>query len=84
MNPVVTLLLKRLPDLLPVVRSLLDRPAQPTGRSDTSRLAAVEQSLQQLAERSHALEAQLTRMRLYLIVTGLLSLATLVVVLFRI
>jgi hypothetical protein len=84
MNPIFRLVLKQLPVLLPVAKSLLKnmKNASPT-TPDDSRLNAVEQSLQLLAERFDYLETKLKRMWVLVIVTGLLSVVTLIVVLVR-
>jgi hypothetical protein len=81
MNPIFRLLLKQLPTLLPVAQSLLRRP--PSTAPDDSRLSAVEQSLQLLAERSDYLEAKLKRMRVLVFVVGLFSLVALIAVFVR-
>lgn len=82
MNPIVKLALKQLPVLLPVAKSLLNnmKNSQRAAPED-NRMSAMEESLQLLAERSDYLEARLRRMRVLVIVTGLLSVVTLVVVL---
>jgi len=81
MNPIFSLILKELPNLLPVAKSLLKKP--PPVALDDNRLSVVEQSLQLLAERSDYLEARLKRMWVMIIVTGLLSVVALIVVLVR-
>jgi len=81
MSPIFRLILKQLPTLLPVAQSLLRRP--PSAAPDDSRLSAVEQSLQLLAERSDYLEARLKRMRVLVFVVGLFSLVALIAVLVR-
>ena len=81
MNPIFGLILKELPRLLPVAKSLLRKP--PPMPTDDSRLSAVEESLQLLAERSDYLEARLKRMRILVFVTGLFSFVALVAVLVR-
>lgn len=84
MNPIVKLALKQLPVLLPVAKSLLNnmKNSQRTAPED-NRMSAMEESLQLLAERSDYLEARLRRMRVFVIVTGLLSVVALIVVLIR-
>jgi hypothetical protein len=81
MNPIFKLVLKQLPILLPVAKSLLRNI--PSTAPDNSRLSAVEQSLQLLAERSDYLEARLRRLRVLVLVTGLLSVVALIVVFAR-
>ena len=81
MNPIFSLILKELPNLLPVAKSLLKKP--PPVTLDDNRLSVVEQSLQLLAERSDYLEARLKRIWVMIIVTGLLSVVALIVVLVR-
>jgi hypothetical protein len=81
MNPIFRLILKQLPTLLPVAQSLLRRPSSTA--PDDSRLSAMEQSLQLLAERSDYLEARLKRMRVLVFVVGLFSLVALIAVLVR-
>jgi hypothetical protein len=84
MNPIFKLFLKQLPILLPVVKSLLmNMKTLPSTAPDNSRLSAVEESVQLLAERSDYLETRLKRMRVLVIVTGLLSVVALLVVLVR-
>lgn len=84
MNPILKLALKQLPILLPVVKSLLQNMKNlPRTAPEDNRLSAVEESLHLLAERSDHLETRLKRMRVLVIVTGLLSVAALVVVLIR-
>jgi hypothetical protein len=82
MNPIFKLVLKQLPVLLPVVNSLFKKIPE-TAPPENSRLTAVEQSVQLLAERSDYLETRLKRMRVLVFVTGLLSVVALVVVLIR-
>jgi hypothetical protein len=82
MNPFFTLLIKQLPKLLPVVKALLDRPGR-SQKTDDGRLAAVEQSVEWLAERSDTVEKRLRRLT-WLVAAGLvLSLIALVIVLSR-
>lgn len=84
MNPIVKLALKQLPVLIPVAKSLLNnmKNSQRAAPED-NRMRAMEESLQLLAERSDYLEARLRRMRVLVIVTGLLSVVALVVVFVR-
>jgi hypothetical protein len=82
MNPAFTLLIKQLPRLLPVVKAMLVKPSR-EGRMEDGRLAAVEQSVEWLAERSDALERKLRRLTLLVTAGLILSLATLVIVLSR-
>jgi hypothetical protein len=81
MNPIFSLILKQLPNLLPVVESVLKNPAPAT--PDESRLAAMEQSLDLLAERSEYMEAKLKRLTLLIILTLLVAFAGLIIVLTR-
>jgi len=84
MNPIFKLLLKQLPILLPVAKSLIkNMRTLPSTAPDNSRLSAVEESVQLLAERSDYLETRLKRIRVVVIVTGLLSVVALLVVLVR-
>jgi hypothetical protein len=82
MNPLFTLLIKHLPKLLPVVKTLLDRPVRGKITED-GRLMAVEQSVEWLAERSDAVEKKLRRLTVLLAAALLLSVVTLVIVLAR-
>jgi hypothetical protein len=81
MNPIFTLIIKQLPRLLPVVKSLLERPAG--GKTEDGRLAAVEQSVEWLAERSDAVERKLKRLTVLVAAGLLLSLVALLMVLAR-
>lgn len=81
MNPVFSLLIKQLPRLLPVVKSMLERPVQ--GKTEDGRLAVVEQSVEWLAERSKALEKQLRRLTLLVAAGLILSLITFLIALSR-
>ncbi|HKT33882.1 MAG TPA: hypothetical protein VJR03_03550 [Nitrospira sp.] len=81
MNPVFTLLIKQLPRLLPVVKSMLERP--PKHETEDGRLSVVEQSLESLAERSDILEKKLRRQTLFVAVGVVLSLVAFVVALSR-
>lgn len=84
MNPIVKLALKQLPVLIPVAKSLLNNMKNPQQAApEDNRMSAMEESLQLLAERSDYLEARLRRMRVLVIVTGLLSVVALVVVFVR-
>jgi len=82
MNPFFTLLIKQLPRLLPVVKVLLDRPLR-APQTEDGRLAAVEQSVEWLAERSDTLEKKLRRLAWLVAIGLLLSLIALAVVLSR-
>ena len=82
MNPFVSLLIKQLPRLLPVVKALLDRPVRGDATED-GRLRAVEQSVEWLAERSDTVEKKLRRLTVLLVAGLLLSVVTLVVALTR-
>ena len=82
MNPFVSLLIKQLPRLLPVVKAMLERPATKVA-TEEGRLAVVEQSVQWLAERSDAVEKKLRRLTLLVAAGLLLSLVTFVIVLSR-
>ena len=81
MNPIFSLLIKQLPRLLPVVKSMLERP--PSRNTEEGRLAVIEQSVEWLAERSDAIERRLKRLTM-LVVAGLLfSIILLVMMLLR-
>lgn len=82
MNPFVSLLIKQLPRLLPVVKALLDRPVRGDATED-GRLRAVEQSVEWLAERSDTVEKKLRRLTVLLVASLLLSVVTLVIALTR-
>ena len=81
MNPVFTLLIKQLPRLLPVVKSMLERPAR--GKTEDGRLAILEQSVEWLAERSDTLEKKLRRQTLLTAAILILSLVAFVIALSR-
>jgi hypothetical protein len=81
MNPVFTLLIKQLPRLLPIVKSMLEKPVQ--GKTEDGRLSVVEQSVEWLAERSEALEKRLRRLTLLVAAGLILSLITFVIALSR-
>jgi hypothetical protein len=81
MNPIVSIILKQLPNLLPVIESLLKK--RPPAPHDDNRLAAVQQSLELLAERSDYLEARLKRLTLYVVIALLMALTALLVILLR-
>ena len=81
MNPIFSLIIKQLPKLLPVVKTLLERPA--AAKSDNGRLAAIEQSVEWLAERSDVLERKLKRFTMLILVSLVLALIALVLVLAR-
>jgi hypothetical protein len=70
-------LIKQLPRLIPVVESLVRKPASPV--PGDGRLDAIEQSLDRLLERSVALEARLRRMTLMAVVSTLLAVTALIV-----
>ena len=74
MNPFFSLLIKQLPKWLPVVKAMLERPANAT--TEDGRLAIVEQSVEWLADRSDAVEKKLRRLTLLVAVGLLLSLIT--------
>jgi hypothetical protein len=81
MNPIFSLLIKQLPRLLPVVKSMLERPvAKNTGEG---RLAVVEQSVEWLAERLDAVERRLKRLTILVVAGLLLSLFAFVMMLVR-
>jgi hypothetical protein len=82
MNPFFSLLIKQLPKLLPVVKALLDRPP-PGGNTEDGRLAAVEQSVEWLAERSDTVERKLRRLTWWVAAALLLSVAALLIAIFR-
>ena len=81
MNPFFNLLIKQLPKLVPVVKAMLERPAG--AKTEDGRLADVEQSVEWLAKRSHAVEKKLRRLTLLVTAGLLLSLVTFVIALFR-
>jgi hypothetical protein len=68
--------------LLPVVKALLDRPVR-TGTTEDGRVAAIEQSVEWLAERSDALEKKVRRLTWWAAASLLLSLIALVIALSR-
>jgi hypothetical protein len=82
MNPFFTLLIKQLPKLLPVVKALMDRPVR-TGTTEDGRVAAIEQSVEWLAERSDAVEKKLRRLTWWAAAALLVSLVALVIALAR-
>lgn len=82
MNPFVTLLIKQLPRLLPVVKAMLGRPI-PAETTEDGRFRAVEQSVEWLAERSDTLEKKLRRLTWWLAAALLLSLVALLIALSR-
>ena len=81
MNPFFSLLIKQLPKLLPVVKAMLEKPAR--GKTENGRLAAVEQSVEWLAERSDAVEKKLRRLTLLGAAGLILLLVMFVIVLSR-
>jgi hypothetical protein len=81
MNPVFTLLIKQLPRLLPVVKSMLERPAK--SHTEDGRLAGLEQSVEWLAERSDTLEKKLRRQRFFVLIGLAVSLLAFAVALSR-
>ena len=81
MNPIFSLIIKQLPKLLPVVKTLLERPA--AAKSDNGRLAAIEQSVEWLAERSDVLERKLKRFTMLTLMSLVIALIALVLVLAR-
>jgi len=76
MNPIVSLLLKQLPSLLPVVESLVRRTPPP--RPEDNRLDLLEQSFDRLIERSQQLEGRLRRMTLFSLLAAVMALIALV------
>jgi hypothetical protein len=82
MNPLFTLLIKQLPRLLPLVKTLLDRSVR-GDLPEAGRLRAVEQSVEWLAERSDTVEKKLRRLTVLLAAALLLSVVTLVIALAR-
>ena len=70
MNPFVGLLIKQLPKLLPVIKAMIEKPSG--GKTEDGRLAAVEQSVEWLADRSDAVEKKLRRLTL-LVAAGLIA-----------
>jgi hypothetical protein len=81
MNPIFTLLIKQLPTLLPVVKSMLDRPASQD--TEEGRLAVIEQYAERLAERLEAVERRLKRLTVMVTIGVLLSLVAFVMMLTR-
>jgi hypothetical protein len=81
MNPIFSLLIKQLPRLLPVVKSMLERPA--SKNTGEGRLAVIEQSVEWLAERSDAVERRLKRLTILVVAGLLLSLFAFVMMLVR-
>ncbi|HJT22760.1 MAG TPA: hypothetical protein VJ746_19965 [Nitrospira sp.] len=81
MNPIVSLLLKQLPNLVPVVESLVRKNATP--RPDLERLANVEVSLERLTRRSNDLEAKLRRATFLAVLSVLASAVGILTVLLR-
>jgi len=81
MNPIFSLLIKQLPRLLPVVKSLLERP--PSKGTEDGRLAGIEQSIEWLAERSDAIERRLKRLTMLVLAGLLLSVVAFVLMLVR-
>lgn len=81
MNPLVSLLIKQLPKLVPVVKAMLERPSG--AKTEDGRLAVVEQSVEWLAERSDAVEKRLRRLTLLVAAGLILSLVTFVIALYR-
>jgi hypothetical protein len=82
MNPFFSLLIKQLPKLLPVVKALMDRPVR-TGTTEDGRVAAIEQSVEWLADRSDAVEKKLRRLTLLVAAGLILSIVTIVIALSR-
>ena len=81
MSPFVSLLIKQLPKLLPVVKAMLENR---TGvKTEDGRLAVVEQSVEWLADRSDSVEKKLRRLTLLVAAGLILSLVTLVITLSR-
>jgi hypothetical protein len=81
MNPFFGLLIKQLPKLLPVVKAMLQKPSG--GKPEDGRLAAVERSVEWLAERSDAVEKKLRRLTLLVAAGLILWFVTLVIALSR-
>ena len=81
MSPFVSLLIKQLPKLLPVVKAMLEKPS--VGKTEDGRLAVVEQSVEWLAERSDAVEKKLRRLTLLVAAGLMLSLVTFLIALSR-
>lgn len=81
MNYVLNFILKQLPNLLPIIESLLRKTT--SAKQNDGRLVAVEQSLELLAERSDYLEAKLKRVLILVILSVLMSLAALVMIVLR-
>ena len=82
MSPFVSLILKQLPKLIPVVESLVNKTTATPGQRDErlrdERLIMIEQSLDQLIERSQRLEAKLRRMTLFAVFVALMALIALI------
>lgn len=81
MNPIFSFILNQLPNLLPVVESLVKKKA--AAKQDDGRLVAVEQSLELLAERSDYLEGKIRRLTYLVIVALFLSFVALIMALVR-
>lgn len=76
MSPIVSLIIKQLPGLIPVVESLVRKAAAPSEGDD--RLDSVEQSLERLIERTRYVEARIRRTTLAAVFAMLLALAALI------
>jgi len=87
MSPFISLIIKQLPRLIPVVESLVNKTTAKPGQGDErlrdERLIVIEQSLDELIERSQRLEARLRRMTLLAVFATLMAAIGLAVVLLR-
>ena len=73
MSPFVSLIIKQLPKLIPVVESLVHK-TPPAAEQRDERLHVIEQSLYQLMDRSQRLEARLRRMTLLAVFSAVVAL----------
>ena len=81
MNPIFSILLKQLPNLLPLVDSLVKQRG--SSKQIEGRLDGFEEALELLAERSDYLARRIKRAMVFGIITVLISLSALIIVLAR-
>ncbi len=81
MNPIFSILLKQLPNLFPLVDSLVKHRG--SKNQVESRLDGFEEALELLAERSDYLDRRIKRAMVFTIISFLISLSALIIVLAR-
>ncbi|HEU4683056.1 MAG TPA: hypothetical protein VFS39_00960 [Nitrospira sp.] len=81
MSPIVSLIIKQLPNLVPVVESLVKRSTAPRPEQDS--LLQIELSVDRLAERADRLETQLKRANGAAVLALVLAVIALLAVLLR-